>query len=56
MNGKGDTPRNNYSEQFRDNYDMIDWSRKPKLDTTDVSCEDCKSRDTNQSISETNQE
>lgn len=28
-NGKGDTPRNNNSEEFRNNYDQINWHRKP---------------------------
>ncbi len=27
MNGKGDKPRNNFSQEFRDNYDQIDWAR-----------------------------
>ncbi|MAF24563.1 hypothetical protein CL634_03170 [bacterium] len=26
--GKGDNPRNNLSEQFRENYDEIDWGHK----------------------------
>ena len=26
-NGKGDGPRNIFSEEFRSNYDSIDWSR-----------------------------
>jgi dihydrofolate reductase len=30
MNGKGDAPRNNLSEQFRSNYDAINWSKGPK--------------------------
>jgi len=25
QNGKGDSPRNNSSKRFRDNYDSIDW-------------------------------
>lgn len=29
MAGKGDRPRN-LSEKFRNNYDKIDWSKKPK--------------------------
>lgn len=29
MNGKGSSPRNNYSKQFRTNYSEINWS-KPK--------------------------
>lgn len=27
--GKGDSPRNNYSKQFKDNYDLINWSDNP---------------------------
>lgn len=27
MAGKGDKPRNNFSEEFRDNYDSIDWNQ-----------------------------
>lgn len=26
--GKGDKPRNCFSQNFRDNYDLIDWSKK----------------------------
>lgn len=29
MSGKGDSPRNCFSEAFRDGYDAIDWSVKP---------------------------
>lgn len=25
MNGKGDNPKNCFSKQFRDNYDIIEW-------------------------------
>ena len=25
MNGKGDSPRNCYSKQFKNNYDQIEW-------------------------------
>lgn len=28
-NGKGDTPRNNFSQQFYKNYESINW-KKPK--------------------------
>lgn len=28
MSGKGDKPRNCFSQQFRSNYDSIDWSPK----------------------------
>lgn len=27
QNGKGDGPRNIFSEEFRSNYDSIDWGR-----------------------------
>jgi hypothetical protein len=26
--GKGDKPRNCFSKEFKDNYDLIDWSKK----------------------------
>ena len=32
MSGKGDTPRNCFSEQYRDNYDAI-FRRKPPMPT-----------------------
>lgn len=28
--GKGDSPRNCFSKEFRDNYDRINWKREPK--------------------------
>lgn len=28
--GKGDSPRNIFSKNFRDNYDQINWKPKPK--------------------------
>lgn len=28
--GKGDKPRNCFSKEFKDNYDLIDWSKKNK--------------------------
>lgn len=34
QNGKGSRPRNNYSKQFRDNYDEIDWK-------DDIRCCNC---------------
>ena len=27
-NGKGDSPRNIFSQKFKSNYDKIDWSKK----------------------------
>jgi len=27
-NGKGDTPRNNFSQQFQKNYELIDWKKQ----------------------------
>ena len=27
-NGKGDSPRNNHSSDFRDNFENINWSKK----------------------------
>jgi hypothetical protein len=29
QNGKGDAPRNCFSQEFRDNHDSIDWRKKP---------------------------
>jgi hypothetical protein len=29
-NGKGDSPRNNSSKSFRDNYSKINWKKKIK--------------------------
>ena len=31
MNGKGDRPRNNSSQEFRDNYDGINWNKNVEL-------------------------
>lgn len=28
QNGKGSSPRNNYSRRFRENYDQINWGKK----------------------------
>jgi len=28
QNGKGDRPRNNFSDEFRSNFDSIDWSKR----------------------------
>jgi len=30
MNGKGSAPRNCFSEQFRSNYESINWKKKKK--------------------------
>ena len=29
QNGKGDRPRNNFSEEFRKNFEAINWRKKP---------------------------
>lgn len=29
--GKGDAPRNCFSKKYRDNYDLIDWTKKLSL-------------------------
>jgi hypothetical protein len=34
MNGKGDSPKNCFSQQYRDNFDRI-FRRKPKLPSDD---------------------
>lgn len=30
QNGKGDSPRNIFSRDFRENYDLIDWKKSDK--------------------------
>ena len=30
--GKGDKPRNCFSQKYRDNYDSIDWNKKEKIE------------------------
>ena len=37
QNGKGDSPRNNFSRKFRDNYDQIDWNYGTKRATGEAS-------------------
>jgi hypothetical protein len=32
MNGKGDSPRNCFSKQFKSNYDNINWRRPKTID------------------------
>jgi hypothetical protein len=32
MNGKGDSPRNCFSKQYRSNYDTINWGRPKTID------------------------
>lgn len=32
---KGSSPRNNYTDHFRTNYDDIDWGRKDECDTNE---------------------
>ena len=57
MNGKGDRPRNNYSNQFRNNYDEIDWSKKNTESFNTkviVDCKDCKDKIQIQNITPTN--
>jgi hypothetical protein len=34
--GKGDSPRNCFSAQFRDNYSLIDWGREPGWSTRGI--------------------
>ena len=37
--GKGDSPRNCFSQKYRDNYDMINWNKKnmqKKLDKKSI--------------------
>ena len=44
QNGKGDAPRNCFSDAYRDNYDAI--FRKPKQDSCKCSgnCKECKDK------------
>ena len=30
MNGKGDSPRNCFSDQFRNNFETINWSKRER--------------------------
>ena len=35
QNGKGDSPRNCFSKQFKDNYETINWSKKISVKTSE---------------------
>ena len=35
QNGKGDSPRNCFSKQFKDNYETINWSKKNAVKTSE---------------------
>lgn len=35
-NGKGDSPRNNFSKSFRENYDQINWSKESHDNTGEL--------------------
>ena len=35
QNGKGDSPRNCFSKQFKDNYETINWSKKISAKTSE---------------------
>jgi hypothetical protein len=46
--GKGDSPRNCFSKQFKDNYDLIDWGKNkrttpPQINEKKCKCDNCKS-------------
>jgi hypothetical protein len=30
QNGKGDSPRNNFSKKFKENFESINWKKKKK--------------------------
>ena len=34
--GKGDRPRNCFSQQYRDNFDSIDWNKKENIEEYSV--------------------
>jgi hypothetical protein len=34
--GKGDKPRNCFSQKYRDNYDSIDWNKKNEKNTNHI--------------------
>lgn len=34
--GKGDKPRNCFSQQYRDNFDSIDWNKKENVEEYSV--------------------
>jgi hypothetical protein len=34
--GKGDRPRNCFSDKFRDNYDLINWSKRSNSKSKDT--------------------
>jgi hypothetical protein len=34
--GKGDKPRNCFSQKYRDNYDSIDWNKKNEKNTNNI--------------------
>lgn len=38
--GKGDRPRNCFSNSYRNNYDLIDWSKKKQKEEEILSKED----------------
>lgn len=57
QNGKGSSPRNNWSKQFRDNYSEICWDKKCVLcsgtgfiDEPKIECPACKKKLTKSKI------
>ncbi len=38
QNGKGDAPRNCFSERFRENFDLIKWSEEPRRTAVQMPC------------------
>lgn len=41
QNGKGDGPRNCFSQQYRDNYDSIKWDNNSKNTTKPLTDDEC---------------
>ena len=39
--GKGDRPRNCFSKQFKDNYDLIDWSKNKRASDGQINEKKC---------------
>jgi hypothetical protein len=40
--GKGDRPRNCFSKQFKDNYDLIDWGKNKRTPAGQINEKKCQ--------------
>lgn len=45
MNGKGDTPRNCFSSQYKHNYDQIDWKKSQDKNKRSSDVHSCSNRE-----------